>query len=695
MQALHLFQKALQCPMQGTWKSFVWGISFLILLSHWAKAQDVYEQFSDKGGYGIKKNGKKHVKAKYDYMNFDQKSNLVFIGTAKKGKKKWGILDKISGKEITPFKYDEIESITYFKAPDYIKKIISPYCKVEIDKKFGIIDQNGKEIIPVTYNNISVNFSENEKPYFIVEIEKKYGILDINNKEVIPVEYSAIRYIMYADKNVYEVVSFDKKSGVFDINMGKEIVPTKYDKISYDKETNLYIVESNDQKGIYDKNGKEIFPLQYKNITPFQYNKQNYFIVNLNGKEAVLDESKKEIIPFIYEFMSILDSRTLIAVKKNNFWGYIEFPSGKVIVPIAYLRGEGRYTPAPSVLALKDPQTYEMVYFDREGNRTNGKGKPIQVEVAKNAFLLTKGGNGLVGLQDKDGKVILKPTYSTIKRAERKVIRNIAIVSLNGKYGIINAQGKEIVPCEYDDIFIEDISDNRKWASWDMDDDKGWDKLYEKDEEENNTNNGKIKKNFFIVLLNGKYGTVHKTGKVMVTPKYDFIDSYNEKSGFTITNIGGKLNKDKAVDKRSIVDGKYGMIDKDGREIIPCKYDYLSDFYDKQLTSANIGAEFNAFKMRVQGGKWGVVDRTGKEVIPLMYDEAVSFNEVDGVIADNAAAKKNGKYGVIDRQNNVIVPFEYNYIAPEFQEGMIAVSNDNIKWGFVDRSGKLVIPMKF
>jgi len=42
-------------------------------------------------------------------------------------------------------------------------------------------------------------------------------------------------------------------------------------------------------------------------------------------------------------------------------------------------------------------------------------------------------------------------------------------------------------------------------------------------------------------------------------------------------------------------------------------------------------------------GKYGYVDKTGKEVIPLKYDYADSFRE--GL----ARAKLNGKWGYIDR----------------------------------------------
>lgn len=47
-------------------------------------------------------------------------------------------------------------------------------------------------------------------------------------------------------------------------------------------------------------------------------------------------------------------------------------------------------------------------------------------------------------------------------------------------------------------------------------------------------------------------------------------------------------------------------------------------------------------------GKYGFIDRTGKEVIPLIYDDAYGF--YDGL----AAVEKDGKMGYIDRTGKEI-----------------------------------------
>ena len=66
------------------------------------------------------------------------------------------------------------------------------------------------------------------------------------------------------------------------------------------------------------------------------------------------------------------------------------------------------------------------------------------------------------------------------------------------------------------------------------------------------------------------------------------------------------------------VNGKWGFIDKTGKVVIPCIYDGVKSF-SEGLAAVSVGIGGN--------GKWGYIDREGKEVIPFTYNEASSFSE--------------------------------------------------------------------
>lgn len=117
--------------------------------------------------------------------------------------------------------------------------------------------------------------------------------------------------------------------------------------------------------------------------------------------------------------------------------------------------------------------------------------------------------------------------------------------------------------------------------------------------------------------------------------------------------------------------GKYGFKNNSGEIIIPCKYDYVYDFYCG-LACVN------------KAGKYGYIDTTGKEVIPLIYDIAYNFSE------GCASVEKDGQRGIIDKTGRPITPFKY-YIAGSFSEGLASVWKNERVVSFVDKSGKEVL----
>ena len=110
-----------------------------------------------------------------------------------------------------------------------------------------------------------------------------------------------------------------------------------------------------------------------------------------------------------------------------------------------------------------------------------------------------------------------------------------------GKYGLINIKGEEVVPVIYD--YIEII----------------------------NTMNYK----FVKVLLNGKVGYVNIKGEIIIPIKYDYIE--RSSSIFPILVFIGEC-----VDMENYFKGKFGFVDINGEEVIPCKYEYAEPFIDNK-----------------------------------------------------------------------------------------------------------------
>ncbi len=159
------------------------------------------------------------------------------------------------------------------------------------------------------------------------------------------------------------------------------------------------------------------------------------------------------------------------------------------------------------------------------------------------------------------------------------------------------------------------------------------------------------------ICLSGKYGFIDKNGNEIIHCKYD--------------NAGAFYDDIACV----CLSGKYGYINTFGEEVTPLKYDCESDF-SEGLASVKLN------------GKYGFIDKFGKEVIPLKFDSALSFSE--GL----ACVKLNGKYGFIDKSGIEVTLLKYDSHTVWFREGFARVKL-NGKYGFINRLGEEVVPLRY
>ena len=71
---------------------------------------------------------------------------------------------------------------------------------------------------------------------------------------------------------------------------------------------------------------------------------------------------------------------------------------------------------------------------------------------------------------------------------------------------------------------------------------------------------------------------------------------------------------------RTQVDGKIGYIDRKLRVVIAPRYDWGFPFEGgKAVVCSGCAQKSNGEHWFVEGGMWGVVDRNGREIVPLQY----------------------------------------------------------------------------
>ena len=120
------------------------------------------------------------------------------------------------------------------------------------------------------------------------------------------------------------------------------------------------------------------------------------------------------------------------------------------------------------------------------------------------------------------------------------------------------------------------------------------------------------------------------------------------------------------------LNGKWGFVDKTGKEVISFKYEAAQEF-SEGLAAVNLK------------GYWGFIDTTGKKIIPFTFWAIGNFSE--GLAA---ARYFYGGSGFIDKAGKEVILFEFQWVG-DFSEGLAAVQRNN-KWGAIDKNGTMVVP---
>jgi hypothetical protein len=310
-------------------------------------------------------------------MNYDGlrefHDGLARVSKLVNGKSKFGYIDK-NGREVVPVVYDG--------ASDFSEGLAA----VGKNNKWGFIDKDGKIVIPLMYNKVE-SFSHG---LAWVNKNGKWGFIDKNGKTVLPFEYtlgpSSDATLQHISDNLVRVVkSSDGSEGLFDLSKRKLLFTA--DRIM-NLSDNLIMVQKNDKFGFIDPTGKIVLPIQYAYVEDFH-----------EGLAAVGKKDPK--------------SR---AIK----YGYMN-KSGKIVIPYQY-QSAGIFSDGVAVVRVRfDSSTYKATLRIIDKNGKNILGKDISDYFNIGPFV---NGTAVVdkfahdqhklGLIDKSGKLVLPVEYDSI-----------------------------------------------------------------------------------------------------------------------------------------------------------------------------------------------------------------------------------------------------------------------------------------
>lgn len=279
-----------------------------------------------------------------------------------------------------------------------------------------------------------------------------------------------------------------------------------------------------------------------------------------------------------------------------------------------------------------------------------------------------KEGN-LYGLVDFQGKKILPANYEEISNIDYK--EGYLKVKKEGFYGVVTIEGKTILKPEYSDILADgyyNASSKYSKAGFLLQtkSDDGYKYGYAKPDgkvivENNYSEISRINeinddKNIYLISSsNGKYGLL-KNGKILLENEYDDIEYDRE------TNL--------LVISKGIKQGAYNI---EGKEIIPMEYDLI-----------NIGGDYiNA----VKEGNRTVFDSNGNKLDTDFYSHLKASNNYSVVI------DSQNNYNIVDTSNNLLLKDKYIYI--EYYKNDLFIATQETNSGLINANGNIVVPLKY
>lgn len=294
-------------------------------------------------------------------------------------------------------------------------------------------------------------------------------------------------------------------------------------------------------------------------------------------------------------------------------------------------------------------------------------------------------------------------------------------VEKDGKYGLINFEGKEVLPCDYDEITaLKGVTNNllvKKDGKVGLVNEKGQ-TIVNTEYKDIKTLKEGYKNEYIIVNDNNQYGIISTTGTVIIEPKYEDVKYLNNSEMFAIkdTGVWKLINKDnqilidggydniiEAKGENVVVEkgGKYGVVTTKNEEKIPVEYEQIK-------------YTFSIYYIAKTGGKYGIINLNNEQVkdfnyINMDYVEKGDFIQADvsdteTVIFDNNLSEKiNGIVSEINQEKGYIKVYtnnEYKYYNFKFEEkkssdiltsNNLFLSKKDGKYGYVNKEGKVIV----
>ena len=456
---------------------------------------------------------------------------------------------------------------------------------------WGVVDEEGRVRIAFKYRSLSYEDNLNDEDnLYVCRTDRGYGLVSTSSGEILSTTYSDLtdeggeRWSVRRNGKM-GIVKVGEANGSFRV---ETIVPCEYDQVQAGDDDKYYLVTNGPLHGLLDWDGKTIIACVYNDIDLNKY--VVFFSVKRNGQKGLVSRTGEELVPCAFDDCGVIDEYFLWTRKDNTYGIYSS--EGEKVQPCkfsSFFIYEGK---------KKEVSLSDFAQLDRRQH-------PDLYAVV----------SGKVGtLDSKKFTTKLPCAYDYLSDfAPRMKITNgvlteqrLAVCRLNGKYGIVNSEGKQIQPMGFDEL-RNDVSDPLSKELPDM---------------------GSARD--LHVRIGDKWGILTADGEQLAEVKFDSVGVFHD--GLAVV---------KAAER-------YGYIDRSGAIVIPIQWMAAYDFSEglaalrvdkkhfqfintagtvviKSKKYDSVGRFRNGICRVVKGGKVKWIDTKGKE----LKDESNSTKEED------------------------------------------------------------------
>ena len=457
---------------------------------------------------------------------------------------------------------------------------------------WGVVDEEGKVRIAFKYRSLRYEDNLNDEDnLYVCRTDRGYGFVSTSSGEILPTIYSDLTYVDGERWSVRRngkmgIVKVGEANGSFRV---ETIVPCEYDQVQAGDDDKYYLVTNGPLHGLLDWDGKTIIACVYNDIDLNKY--VVFFSVKRNGQKGLMSRTGEELVPCAFDDCGVIDEHFLWTRKDNTYGIYSS--EGEKVQPCKFssffiYEGKKKKEVSLSDFAQLDRRQHPDLYAVVSGKVGTLDSKKFTTKLPCAYDYLS------------DFATRMKITNGVLTE------QRLAVCRLNGKYGIVNSEGKQIQPMGFDEL-RDDVSDPSSKELPDM---------------------GSARD--LHVRIGDKWGILTANGEQLAEVKFDSVGVFHD--GLAVV---------KAAER-------YGYIDRSGAIVIPIQWMTAYDFSEglaalrvdkkhfqfintagtvviKSKKYDSVGRFRNGVCRVVKGGNVKWIDTKGKE----LKDESNSTKEED------------------------------------------------------------------